>query len=170
MTPFPLLPGDFGLTQIDGTVGRLVKVGQWLNGDGFHDYQHAFIYVGNGEIIESQPGGAVVSCLSRYQTDDSIAWSSGCIAISELERRAIVDLAYAYLGTPYSVATYLSLATARLGVRPEWLKRMVSDTDTMICSQFVDQCFHDAGVHLFTDGRIPGDVTPGDLARRIGAA
>jgi hypothetical protein len=37
----------------------------------------------------------------------------------------------------------------------------------MICSQLVDQCYQDAGVHLFADGRWPGDVTPADLYRLI---
>jgi hypothetical protein len=33
----------------------------------------------------------------------------------------------------------------------------------MICSQLVDEAYLRAGVHLFDDGRDPGDVTPGDL-------
>ena len=38
-----VLPGTIGLTQISGDVGRLIRVGQWMCGDGFTDYQHAFI-------------------------------------------------------------------------------------------------------------------------------
>jgi hypothetical protein len=34
----------------------------------------------------------------------------------------------------------------------------------MICSQQVAQCYTDVGINLFTDGRIPEDVMPGDLA------
>lgn len=89
--------------------------------------------------------------------------------MSDIQRGAVIQSAFRYLGTPYSVATYISLATVRLGVRPRWLRDMVSDTDAMICSQYVDQCFHDGGLQLFDDQRIPGDVTPGDLAYRIGA-
>ncbi|MFD4858402.1 C40 family peptidase [Streptomyces atratus] len=170
MTSFTPQPGDFGLTQIDGAVGWMVKVGQWLNGDGFHDWQHAFIYVGDGQIIESAPGGARGALLSQYMVEDTVVWSSGAFDLTEDQREDIVFSATRYLGTPYSAATYFSLATARLGIRPRWLKNLVSDTNAMICSQYVDQCYHDAGVRLFTDGRIPGDVTPGDLARRIGAA
>ncbi|MFJ1700424.1 hypothetical protein ACIOHC_36135 [Streptomyces sp. NPDC088252] len=170
MTTFNPRPGDFGLTQIDGTVGRLVKIGQWLNGDGFHEWQHVFVYIGDDRLIEAAPGGARVAPLSRYMTEDTLAWSSDALSLTDEQRQSIVFAAIHYLGTPYSAATYFSLATARLGIRPRWLKRLVSDTGAMICSQYVDQCYQDAGVHLFTDGRIPGDVTPGDLARRIGAA
>lgn len=170
MTSFTPQPGDFGLTQIDGAVGRLVKFGQWLNGDGFHNWQHAFIYIRDDRIVEAAPGGARVASLSEYMGDDTIAWSSGAIELDEDQRGRIVWAAIEYLGTPYSAATYISLATARLGLRPRWLKNLVADTDAMICSQYVDQCYQDAGVHLFDDGRIPGDVTPGDLARCIGVA
>jgi hypothetical protein len=38
----------------------------------------------------------------------------------------------------------------------------------MICSQLVDRCYDIAGVHLFDDGRKPGDVSPGDLSRCLG--
>jgi hypothetical protein len=31
----------------------------------------------------------------------------------------------------------------------------------------VDFAYDMAGVHLFSDGRIPGDVTPGDLYRLL---
>lgn len=169
MTSHTPRPGDFGLTQIDGNVGTMVKIGQWLNGDGFHTWQHAFVYIGNGEVIEADPDGARISPLSDYTEDRTVAWSTDAVVLNAEEQLAIVSAAYDYLGTPYSWATYLSLATARLGMRPGWLRRMVSDTDAMICSQYVDQCYQDAGVRLYLDGRIPGDVTPGDLAYRIGA-
>ncbi len=37
----------------------------------------------------------------------------------------------------------------------------------MICSQLVDQSYQDAGVHLFSDGRWSGYVTPGALFERL---
>jgi hypothetical protein len=38
-----------------------------------------------------------------------------------------------------------------------------------MCSQLVDLSYHEAGVELFDDGRIPGDVSPGDLLDLIQA-
>jgi hypothetical protein len=34
----------------------------------------------------------------------------------------------------------------------------------MQCAQLVDACFARAGIHLFDDGRLSGDVMPSDLA------
>ena len=39
----------------------------------------------------------------------------------------------------------------------------------MICSQLVDEAYARAGVQLFDDGRLPGDVTPADLYGLIAA-
>ena len=33
----------------------------------------------------------------------------------------------------------------------------------MICSQLVDEAYKRAGVQLFDDNRLPGDVDPNDL-------
>jgi len=160
------LPGDFAVIHMPGDVGRLIRVGQWLNGDGYENYEHAFIYVGDGQLVEAQPGGARLAELTEY-ADGRPLWSTGRIALTEQQRDALVAAAHRYLGVPYSFLDYGSIALARLHLRPPIIKRYVADTHHMICSQLVDQCYQDAGVHLFHDGRIPGDVTPGDLSRLI---
>jgi hypothetical protein len=43
------------------------------------------------------------------------------------------------------------------------VRDFVADEGHLICSQLVDEAYLRAGVHLFDDGRLPGDVTPGDL-------
>ncbi|GAA2138371.1 hypothetical protein GCM10009760_19660 [Kitasatospora kazusensis] len=167
-TPLPPpQPGDFAVVRMGGSVGRLIRIGQWLNGDGFADYEHAFVYVGDGELVEAQPGGAVLTPLADYE-GRPILWSTGHIVLDDEQRRAVVAAARGYLGVPYSAADYLALATHRfhLPVSP-LLKGFVADTRHMICSQLVDQCYRDAGVRLFADGRWPGYVTPADLARLL---
>jgi uncharacterized protein YycO len=52
------LPGDFFVTKISGDVGWLISVGEWLNGSRFGPWDHAGIYVGDGQIVEAEPGGA----------------------------------------------------------------------------------------------------------------
>ena len=160
------LPGDFAVVRIPGDVGRLIRFGQWLDGDGYADYEHAFICVGDGELVEAQPGGARLAELSEYATRTPL-WSTGRFALTEEQRQELVAAARHYLGVPYSFLDYGSLALARVHLRLPAVKRYVADTHHMICSQLVDQCYQDAGVHLFQDGRIPGDVTPGDLYRLI---
>ncbi|MFD0528969.1 hypothetical protein ACFQ1I_21765 [Kitasatospora arboriphila] len=39
-------------------MSRLIRIGQWLNASGFADYEHAFVFVGDGQLVEAQPGGA----------------------------------------------------------------------------------------------------------------
>ena len=159
-------PGDFGLVRIVGDVGRMIRVGQWLLGDGFADFEHAFVYVGGGRIVEAQPGGARETGLADYD-GRPVVWSTGKVSVTGEQRAAIVAAAYSYRGVPYSFADYVSLTLARFHVRVPLVRRFVAGTGHMICSQLVDQCYQDAGVHLFADRRRPGDVTPGDLYRLI---
>jgi len=56
---------------------------------------------------------------------------------------------------------------ADLGLRQRWLERVVDRQHALVCSQLVDQACLNAGVHLFTDGRMAGRVDPGDLQRLI---
>lgn len=157
-------PGDFGLTQISGHVGRAIRVGQWLNGDGFSDYEHAFVCVGGGDIVEAEPGGARIWTLSHYNAS-RIAWYRAPDGYGD----EIATQARAMKGVPYSFADYAAIATVRLHLplSSKLLHNYVADSGHMICSQLVDEAYARAGVQLFDDGRLPGDVTPGDLLRLI---
>ncbi|MCX4748117.1 hypothetical protein OG455_21815 [Kitasatospora sp. NBC_01287] len=160
-------PGDFAVVHMGGDIGRLIRVGQWLNGDGFADYEHAFVLVGDGEVIEAEPGGAQRAPLAEYD-GRPIRWSSGIVPLTNDQRVEIVAAARRYLRVPYSFFDYAALAAHRFKVPGNaLLKGYVADTRHQICSQLVDQCYQDAGVHLFEDGRWPGYVTPADLGRLI---
>ena len=157
------LPGDFGVVKMGGDAARWIRIGQWLNGDGFADYEHAFVYTGGGGIVEAEPGGARTTDASKY--GGGVLWSTGIIPLTDAQRRAVVKAARGYIGTPYSAADYFALAAKRLRLGPlvPGLRAYVASSGHMICSQLADQCYADAGVHLFTDGRWPGYVTPGAL-------
>jgi hypothetical protein len=170
-------PGDFGVVHMGGDSGRLIHLGQILNGDGFADYEHAFMYVGNGKIIESEPGGAKLADV-HY---NDILWSTGKIEMTDLQRAKAAHAAYEYLNTQYSAMDYFALAAYRLKLGPlvpglmslaalghaTQVEGYVSTSKHMISSQLVDQCYQDAGVQLFNDKRRPGYVTPGALAKLI---
>lgn len=174
--PSNALPGDFFLVSFDGANpnipsldhwfknGGLIRLAQLANGEGFGQYEHAGIFVGNGKIIEAQSSGVAVANANRYDAIDTM-WSSGLIALSGKQRTAICAAAYKYVGTPYSWEDYAALAAYRLKLNPATknLKDYVANSKHMICSQLVDQCYEDAGIHLFNDGRWPGYVTPGSL-------
>jgi len=151
-------PGDFGLTSIPGGVGFLIRLGQWLNGDGFKNYEHAFIYMYNGKILEAMPGGAIVSDASKYA---SVRVSTVPLAIEQ--RKDIIDYAAALKGVPYSFLDYFAIAAKRFHLPVPFLTARVVKSKHMICSQIVDYVYSMAGVHLFTDDRLPSLVTPGQL-------
>lgn len=153
-------PGDFALTKIKGLTGKAVAAGQFLIGDAA-PVQHAYIYVGGGYVVQAMPGGA-----ERILLDDAavpIVWSTGTVALTDAQRMTMVCGALSLVGTPYSYLDYVSLGLAHFRVRPAWVRDAVASSGHMICSQLVDEVYRRAGVHLFTDGRLPGDVTPGDL-------
>lgn len=158
-------PGDFGLVEISGDVGKAIRFGQWLNGDGFKDFEHAFVYIGgsNGQIVEAEPGGARIATYHEYGSP--IYWSTGIIGLDSLTRAKIVIAAAGYVGTPYSVADYFSLAAKHLHLWAPGLNAYVKSSGHMICSQLVEKCYSDAGQPLF--GGFTGDVTPGDLCQLL---
>lgn len=160
-------PGDFGLVHMGGDAGKLIRLGQYLDGDGFADYEHAFIYVGNGMIVEAEPGGAKYV---RIHYND-VLWSTGWLTIPDEQRIKIVNAAIAFQGVPYSAMDYFAIAARRLklGILVPGLREYVKTTKHMICSQLVDACYQQAGVQLFNDGRWPGYVTPAALASLCGA-
>lgn len=159
-------PGDIAVVRMDGRVGRLVRIGQWLNGDGFADYEHAFIYVGDGQIIEAEPGGARVASVSEYDGRPVVYGSPD--GLTGEQRQAICDEARRMVGTPYSGLDYLALALHHFRVPAPGLRRYIADTGHLICSALCDEAYRRAGVHLFTDQRWSGFVTPADLYQLLG--
>lgn len=155
-------PGDFGLVSIKGKVGFLIRVGQWLNGDGFRDYEHAFIYVGNGRIVEAEPGGALLSDLDTYDSRP-IMWSTGLCALTDEQRSSIVKEAISQVGTPYSFLDYLAIGLYRLGIKYLGVAKRVEESKHLICSQLVAQDYATVGVPLTTYP--PYLVTPGRLTK-----
>lgn len=157
-------PGDIGLTSISGWGGTAIRVGQWILGDGFSRYEHAFVYVGRGPddndlmIVEAEPGGALLSPLTRY-TPETVLW----LRCPLLFGKAVGDAARTYVGRPYSWADYASLGAERFHIPVPGLRQYVASSGHMMCSQLADRAAARGGWHLFADGRDPGDVTPGDL-------
>jgi hypothetical protein len=159
-------PGDFAVLPIQGQVGKLISIGEWLDGSGFTDYDHAVIYVGGNQTMGAYPGGAALETLPFPIPDvsDGWLWSTGHITLSDVQRTQIVANALACKNIPYSALDYFALAAHRLDIPVPGLKHYIGDTGHLICSQLVDLCYDKAGVHLFNDERWPGYVTPANLA------
>ena len=127
-------------------------------------YNHAFVYIGRGEIVEATARGAVVSPASKYP---SAVWNDEEPLTDEQRHQVRIAASYC-VGAKYGFLDVVALALAGWGMRAHWLERRLSRTDRLICSQLVDVCYRKAGVALFDDDdRLPQNVTPGDLAERI---
>lgn len=158
-------PGMIGLTQISGNTGKAIAVGQWLNGEGFREWQHAFVYLPDNQILEAEPGGAVIRPLSY----SNIYWCEGLYnLLPTLGRQpGLQKLAASQLqGIPYSFADYAALAARRLHIPAPHLKQFIQDSGHQICSQLADDFYLRLGAHVFDDGRWPGYVTPASLFNR----
>jgi uncharacterized protein YycO len=154
--------GDFGLVRMPPPVGTLITLGEFLNGDGFTPYDHAFVMVDDvDQIVEAEVGGARTASYHEYD-NQTITWSNW--TLTDAQRDAIAAAALALVGTKYSVVDYLAIASHRLHLPMFGLaKRRVESTKYVICSQLVDLAYQAAGIRMFDDHRWPGLVTPASL-------
>jgi uncharacterized protein YycO len=163
MRPIPDTPfaGDFGLSIMPGFAGFLVRIGQAVIGD-TTKYTHAWLVIDDyGTVVEAYPGGARLTHVDVYRGQDVYYHRS--YYLTDRQRDQIRFIGRHFVGTPYSFLDYAYLSLAFFKIKPAWLKRRVADTGHMICSQLVDEALRRAGHHIFNDGRIPQDITPGDL-------
>lgn len=146
--------GDFGVTRTGGFVAWCIRhiTHSTVN--------HAFIYVGDGQIVQAQPGGAVLSPASDYP---NAQWSKRPLPLTT--RYRIAQVARSVIGTPYNWLDVVAQAFVRLfgWVAPQWAQDRLSDPKTLQCAQLVDYCYWKAGVDLFGDWRPAGLVAPSDL-------
>jgi hypothetical protein len=167
--PYTPKPGDIGMVRMPGAVGRIIRSLQWINGGGYHDYEHVYEVVGvhvrgddlpgdGMKVIEAMPGGALLSPLSQFDGLNPVY-----LRCPDEFRDGVVAAALASRGTPYSFVDYLAIVLHRIHVPTPLLKRYIRNSGHMICSQLADHAAEEGGWHLFYDGRWEGDVTPADL-------
>lgn len=154
--------GDIGITSVRGPVGRLISLGEWLNGSAFGTWSHAFVHVGGGWIIEAEPGpdGARLAPLSEYN-DRAVLW----LRCPDQYRAGVAHSARLLQGTPYSAADYFAIAAHRLHLPIPGLREYVAASGHLICSALCDRAAALGGWQLFDDRRWNGYVTPADIAR-----
>lgn len=174
-------PGSFFVTQIGGRTGWWVALGQAIAGRPSR-WTHAGIIGYHGQTYEAAPGGVHYGTVENLAhkphmvSDAPIADAVGepLLPLSlgtreEYEkglRQLVVIAAEEKLNTPYSFFDYIALAGLHLAPKSRftrWARKRVHETQHLICSALVDEVYRRAGIHLFIDGRYPGDVMPADL-------
>jgi hypothetical protein len=113
--------------------------------------------------LQAMPWGAEIVPLAPFLGDPDVVWLHGWHPLDAAQRAALPGIAEGLVGTPYGFGDYVSLILVALRVRPAWLRRRIASDRRLICSQTVDLVMRELGEHLFADGRISADVTPGDL-------
>ena len=150
--------GAFGVTATPGWKAWVIRV---ITKSAVN---HAFIFVGDGQIVEANPSGAATGNVDEYP---HAIWSH--MALTTQQRHAIANAAHALVGTPYSWVDDACIGLADLfGWHvPEPVRHRLNRRDRLMCSQLVDRAYAMAGVQLWADGRLSGDVSPGDLLHLI---
>jgi hypothetical protein len=163
--------GLIGLSPISGFTGKFIELSQWLCGEGFRQWEHAFVSLGGGLIAQAQPGGAVVAELSSHPV---VYWcerigyhlTPDLQAVASAARRYTQPGPWGPHGVPYSFLDYDALALHHLGIPAPFLQSYIKSTMHQICSQLCSQSVDDTGSHLFSDDRWAGDVMPADIYNR----
>lgn len=174
--------GDFCCVPIAGGLGFGIEVGQWIAGDAFQPYDHAEVYVGQAD--KAAPYGYTYSAYPRSkgftgkrplpcppaQLPGSL-WSSGILEPTQAQRAGIVAWCEAHPDVEYAFLDYAELTVHTLHIPVPGLRNLIASDKSYICSQYVDSSWlygpslnGAPPYHLFTDGRWPGFVKPGDLA------
>jgi hypothetical protein len=158
------LPGTIFLSPVHGPAGALIHLGQAIALRPCR-FGHAGIVGPDGTIIQAMPHGAEQVGLDTV-APGTIFLDRMAAVLSEAQLQRVVVAAETFLGPPpvgYGWWDYGSLALLHLGVRLPAVADYVASLRTAICSQLVDAAYLRAGLHLFADGRRPGDVMPVSL-------
>jgi hypothetical protein len=150
--------GDFGVVKTDGIIGRLIRVGTASR------WNHAFIYIGEGVIVEANPTGVAISPVTKYP---KIAWNQH-EKISDNLREKIVDAAFKEVGKPYAFLDITALFFRIIGlrfIRPNVFWKKLASQESWFCSELVSYCYRTSGITLIN--KKDDLVTPGDLAERL---
>jgi hypothetical protein len=149
-----LKPGDVALFRPANAIGNAIAVFDQAR------YCHVRLIIdGDGTTIEADFKGAIKG---HVQDGDVIV----SVPLTDEQRARILNAATPLLGTPYGFADIAALALAKLGLKLPFLTKRLARPDRLFCSQLVDIVWQAVDFTAFADGRLPQDVTPGDIADR----
>lgn len=151
-------PGDYGVVKTNGWAARLIQFGTRSR------WNHAFIYIGGGKLIEANPKGVAISPISKYP---KIAWNQH-EELTDDQRKLIVKGAKHFDKAPYGFFDIGNLALRILGLKilaNTKLLEALAKRQGVICSELVSLAYKSAGIDL--TGIPDHEVTPGDLAERL---
>ena len=152
--------GDIGTVKTTGFTARLIQVGTLSR------WNHSFVYIGNGLIIEAAPGGVRINTLDQYS---NIVWNRHQVWIDEaVSRKAIVEGAFKALHKPYNWVNILTIFFRIINLKilaNTKLMKNLAKKDGYICSELCEELYANAKNPLV--GKEPGETTPGDIIEAV---
>lgn len=152
--------GVYGCVATHGVLPWLVRTvtRSWAN--------HVVISIGDGQIVEAEPGGVRVRDISEY---------NGCRIeyntaepMTEQQRAAVAEYAASKRGEAYAWAADTIDGLACLGLRWRILGRFAEVRTSVMCSELAAEAGQYAGLDSWLCGQDDAcQVTPSMLARRI---
>lgn len=146
-------PGDYCVLHTNGWAAKGIRLATRST------WNHAAIYIGDGQIIEADPSGVQVSPLSNYD-GMPVLWSN--LTLNTTKAAKVLVAAKAQIGLGYGWVDVAAIGLSTLGI----VIPKLDDPSTRFCSQVVAQAFRLAGIPLCV--KAANRVTPGDLADLIG--
>ena len=148
--------GDYGVVKTNGFFGWLIRLGT------FSRWNHAVLYVGNGDIISADPRGIKKKKASEYCC---IAWNQH-EELDDNQRMQIVNAALETVGKPYDFFTIADIALRSLGLKvlTKGFINRLAQSNGYICSELVAECYRKGGLVIAEHDYL---CTPGDLAERL---
>lgn len=158
-SPWPAA-GLYGVVKTSGLVPWIIRMGT------HGQFDHAFVILEDGAIVEAEPGGVRLGHLSEYY---------GCrIAINSAEdmtvqqRSVVATTAKAMIGKAYNDLAIADDGLECLGWHWRWLLSRASGDGEVVCSQMVALAGQAAGLDWRGGAKTTTEVTPAMLARRQG--
>jgi len=134
-----VLPGCYGLSSGGSITGHLIRHAAGARAG------HAFIYVGNGQVVEAAPPAVRVSPAASHP--DAV-WNVRC-PLTAAQRNRICARALALAGRPYDYPAYTGFALRVLNLRDDAELDPVFKADHWrVCSALVADCYAYAGIRL----------------------
>jgi hypothetical protein len=166
--PAGIKPGDIGLVggqPGEGVLDRFFEDSiQWATAS---PVNHAFIYIGQGKIVEAIRRVSV-SPVTNYT---GIRWSTCRLpavdAATDAQREQAVAYALSRVGEHYNIPGLLAVGlyqrrTGHLVSGHEWWVRLLNGDHMDFCSELVTKCWLAGGVSLFPR-QLPVTVSPGEI-------
>jgi hypothetical protein len=166
--PADIKPGDIGLVGTQPGEGWLdeffTKSIQW---DTDSPVNHAFMYIGNGRIVEAIRRISI-SPVTNY---DNIQWSTGRLraidTATDAQRGQAVAYGLSRVGEHYNIPGLIAIGlyqrrTGHLINGDEWWVKALNSDHMDFCSELVTKCWMSGGIDLLGN-RLPVVVSPGDL-------